>query len=366
MRHRVLSLAVAGALILATAASAFAQVAVTTPFNTAGVSSNGRVDLLVGFSQSQGVPSVASGTFAVQVRATDPQSADIGTTLVPYVQDLDAYFASHFGWRSSKPVTVLLYSSSANLNSGLMSLTGGTLTVAQQNQAMSEPAALVMVTQGQSGVVPSDSWAILVNTDIDMAAQQFATVAGQMNSINNSLVPTGSTSGPVINPITFDTSAISQQQMFNNAMLMIQESIAKQYSDLMITDLGGNNVPLWLRQGLGNAIAFSIVPGTPMEMGWSEAVARTQNTTSMLPTLGQISSGGFESMLAVGGSSEAVAQGIVFLTGRSLINTVSGPQLADFLRGLGSGQNLNTQLSTSFGFDLNALNSQFQSIIPLP
>ncbi len=366
MRHRVLSLAMAGALILATAASAFAQVAVTTPFNTAGVAANGRVDQLVGFAQSQGVPSVASGTFIPQVRATDPQSADIGTTLVPYVQDLDAYFASHFGWRSSKPVTVLLYSSSDLMRNGLLSLTGGSLTANQQNQALSEPAALIMVTQGQSGVVNAGSWAILVNTDIDMAAQQFANVAGEMNAINMSLVPGGASSSLLINPVTFNTADLSQAQMFSNAMVMIQESIARQYSDLMITDLGGNNVPFWLRQGLENAIAFSIVPGTPMEMGWSEAVARTQSNTGILPTLGQLNTGGFESMLASGGSTAVVAQGVSFLSARSLVNTTSGPQLTSFLRGLGSGQNLDAQLSTSFGFNLNALNTQFQSLIPIP
>ncbi|MCL4369977.1 MAG: hypothetical protein M1380_03595 [Chloroflexi bacterium] len=355
MKHRVLSLALAGLVILATVASAFAQVAVT---------SNGRVDQIVGLSQTEAVPAVASGTFVPQVKAVDFTSASMGTTLVPYVQDLDAYFATRFGWRPSKPATVLLYSTSSNLAGGLQSFTGGTLSASQQARALSEPAALVMVTQGD-GLVPTNSFAILVNTDTDAASQQFAILSGQINAINASLVP-GATSSSVGSSSSVNTGELSQSQMFNNAMLLIQESLAKQYANLMMTDLGGNNVPGWLRQGVSDSLAFGIVPGTPLESGLAESVARSQSNVGMLPTLSQINAGGFPTLLSTGGTSAAVGEGVSFLSARSLLDSVSGTQITSLLSGLGAGQNFESQLQSSTGFNLNSLNTQYQSLIPLP
>ncbi len=356
MKHRVLSLALAGLVILATVASAFAQVAVT---------SNGRVDQIVGLSQTEAVPAVASGTFVPQVVAVDFTAASAGTALVPYVQDLDAFFATRFGWRPSKPTTVLLYSTSSNLAGGLQSFTGGTLTASQQAQALSEPAALIMVTQGD-GVVPTNSFAILVNTDADAASQQFAILSGQINAINASLVP-GATSGSVSSSSSsVNTGELSQSQMFNNAMLLIQESLAKQYANLMMTDLGGNNVPGWLRQGLSDSLAFGIVPGTPLESGLAESVARSQSNIGRLPTLSEINAGGFPTLLSTGGTSAAVGEGVSFLSARSLLDSVSGTQITSLLSGLGAGQNFEAQLQSSTGFNLNSLNTQYQSLIPLP
>jgi len=369
MVHRALSLALAGALVLAMAASAFAQVAVTTPFNTAGVSANGRVDILVGFTESQVVPPVESGTFQPLVRAIDMTAAPMGTALVPYVQDLDSYFATRFGWRPSKPVTVLLYSNSANLQNGLQSLSGGSISANQQSLAMSEPAALIMVTEGQSGIVPPNSWAILVNTDIDAAAQQFASLAGQVNTIDASLVPgvlSGGTSSPVINPNSFDTGILSQDQIFNNGMAMIQESLARQYANVMMNDLGGSNVPTWFRQGMADSLAFTIVPGIPLETGLAVAVARSQSNTGALPTLSQLNSGGFPALLSTGGTAGAIGEGVSFLSTQSLLNSVSGAQIVDLLKGLGAGQSLDAQLQSSTGFSLTSLNNQYQSLIPIP
>ncbi len=370
MVHRALSLALAGVIILATAASAFAQVTVTTPFNTAGVSADGRVDILVGYSQSQTVPPVASGTFVPQVKAIDMTSAPMGTTIVPYVQDLNGYFANTFGWRPSKPVTVLLYSNASNLRGGLQSFTGGTISANQQNVALSEPAAFITVTNGD-GLVPTNSWAILVNTDINAASQQYANLAGQVNAIDASLVPgasggtAGTPSSPVISPSSFNTGVLSQDQIFNNGMAMIQESLARQYANVMMTDLGGNNVPGWFRQGLGDAIAFSVVPGTPVETGLSTAVARSLSNTGTLPTLTQINAGGYPALLTTGGTSGAIGEGVSYLASQSLINNTNGIQIANLLRGLGSGQSFETSLGSSTGFNLNTLNSQYQSLIPI-
>ncbi len=369
MRHRALSLALAGLVILATAASAFAQAVIPTPFNTAGVAANGRVDILVGYSQSQVVPPVAPGTFVPQVTAIDMTAAPMGTTIVPYVQDLDAYFATSFGWRSSKPVTVLLYSNSSNLQAGLQSFTGGTINANQQNLALSEPAALIPVTNGD-GLVPTGGWAILVNTDIDAAAQQYANLAGQVNSINASLVPGGTgggiSSAQVVSPSSFNTGVLSQDQIFSNGMAMIQESLARQYANLMMTDLGGINVPVWFRQGLGDSLAFTIVPGIPLEPGLSMAVARSQSNTGMLPTLTQINAGGFPALLSTGGTSGAIGEGVSFLATQSLLNNTSGTQIANLLKGIGSGQSFQTALLSSTGFNLDTLNNRYQSLIPLP
>jgi hypothetical protein len=352
MRHRVLSLALTGLVVLATAATAFAQVAIITP-----TAANGRVDQIVGFAQTPGVPPVAPGTFVPQVTATDPTSAAMGTALVPYVQDLDAYFATRFGWRPSQPVTVVLYPDSTSLSSGLQGFTGGTLSADQLSQATSQPAALIMATQA-IGQVPANSWVIAVNTNIDQAAQQFINSASQIGSVNASLVPTGTSTSFSISPDVVSNTG-------NNGMAMIQESLAYQYANVMMNDLAGANGPLWFRQGLPNSIAFAIVPGVPADSGLAETVARYQNVNNTLPTLGQIQDG-WNTFLSAGGTSANLAQGIAFLSVRTLTNTLSGPKLVDFLKGLGAGQSFNSLLQSSTGFNLDTLNSQYQSLIPMP
>jgi len=350
MRHRVLSLAMAGLVILATAVSAFAQVAVITP------TALGRVDQIVNFASTNGVPPLQSGTFQPQIRATDTISAGQGAQMVSYVQDLDAYFANRFGWRSSKPVSVQFYSSSSNLINDAQSLMGGTLSTDQSNIATSEPAFLFMATQG-NGVVPANSWVIAVNTDPSIAAQQFMNVAGSITSINAGLVPSGTQVNTSLTPEVVNNTT-------NNATAMIQESIAKQYTNLMMSDLGGNNVPQWFRDGLSNSIAFSIVPGFPTESGWAETVARSQSNNMSVPAVSQLGQS-FPTLLGAGGSSAAIAEGISFLGARSLLDTLGGTNMTSFLKGLGSGTSFDSELS-NFGTSFSQLNSQTQSLIPIP
>ncbi len=359
MRHRVLSLATAGLLILSTAVTAFAQVAVTSPFLPAGQTvTTTRVDQIIGFADFVGVPPVASGTFQPQVQATDPIAAGLGADLIPYVRDLDAFFASRFGWRPSRPTFVLLFPNADALSTALSGFRGGAAVLPEE---LSRPAIFTPVSQG-SGTVPSNSYAILVNMDQDVAAQTFNQLAEQFAFLTSpaNLIPGATT---VISPIGAPVGEASNAS--RNAMLEIQESLAKQYGEMMVRDLAGTNSPLWFQEGLTDSIAFSIVPGAPEESGQAMAAAQFQAIGNTLPTLSQLGVT-FPTLVGGGGLQGAATQGISFLGARSLLNAVPGTQIADLLRGVGAGQPFQTQLQSSTGFNLDQLNTQAQSLIPIP
>ncbi len=355
MKYRVLSVAMAGLVILATAASAFAQ-AITIPSTPTSL----RPDVISDFRLLPGIPPVAEGTFSINVTATDPFSGTQAITLSPYIQDMEAFFASNFGWRSSKPVSVLLFPDSQSLLSSLGSLRGTPITSPQESSLiLSQPAFLQFVTTG-NGVVPDNSWVILVNTDQNAAAQTFDALSNQFFSINNSIISPGSLI-PGGNPNTTTVTG----DITGAAMTMIEESIARQYANLMINDLAGIAGPQWFREGLADSIAFSIVPGIPQQSGEAEAVANSQVTGFPIPTLSQLDTT-FAPLVSTGGQSAAVAQGISFLGARSLLNTIGGQNLPSFLRGLASGTSFASQVQSSAGFSLEQLNANTQSLIPVP
>jgi hypothetical protein len=352
MRHRALSLALAGMMILSTAVGAFAQT-VTTGTTSVLAPTDIRPDTINGFAQTQGVPSVASGTFQPQVVATDAVTAAQGTTLAPYITDLDAFFASRFGWRPSKPVTVFLYPDTQSLTTALGGFQGNAPGVAAT--APDQPATFMVASQSNGTTVNPGDYVILVNTDVDAAAQQFNALAGQFGSLTNqpSLVP---------NINAGVTTDVANQ---NNGTKYIEESIARQYASMMIQDTSGASAPQWLQQGLADAIAFSIVPGIPSEAGRTMIVGQQQAANVPLPTLSQLGQD-FTALTSPGGTSQETALGISFLGAQSLLSTVSGPQIVSILRGVGSGQSLDAQLQSTAGFNLDQLNSNIQSLIPIP
>lgn len=354
MRHRALSLALAGMMILSTAAGALAQAVVTGQAGTTSLlaPTSIRPDQINGFAQTQGVPAVASGTFQPQVIATDPIAATQAIALAPYITDLDAFFASQFGWRPSKQATVFLYPDTQSLTNALAGFQGTTpASVVTPNQ----PATLTIASQSNgTGVTPGD-YVILVNTDTNAAAQQFNALAGNFASLTNqpSLIPGANTDVP--------TDVTDQ----NNGIRYIEESIARRYGEMMIQDLSGANAPQWLREGLADAIAFSIVPGIPSESGRALLLGQEQAANVPLPTLSQLGQN-FASFTSPGGTSLETALGVSFLGARSLLNSIGGPQVVNILRGVGSGQSFDSQLQSTAGFDLNQLNATVQSLIPIP
>ncbi len=352
MRHRALSLALAGVMILSTAAGAFAQTVTT---GTTGIlaPTSARPDTINGFATGVGVPAVASGTFQPTVVATDPIAASQGTTLSPYISDLDAFFASRFGWRPSKPVTVFLYSNTQALNNALAGFQGSTTGI--PTVTPSEPATFLIASQSNGTNVTPGDYVILVNTDVDAAAQQFNAMAGQFASLTNqpSLVP--SVAGGA-------TTDVANQ---NNGTKLMEESIARAYATMMVQDTSGTSAPQWFQQGLEDAIAFGIVPGIPAEAGQTMVAGQQVSSGQVIPTLSQLEQN-FAAFTSPGGTSQATALGLSFLGAQSLLNTISGPQVISILRGVGSGQSFDSQLQATAGFNLNQLNSNIQSLIPIP
>lgn len=353
MRHRGLSLALAGLMILSTTAGAFAQVVIPGQ-TTLLAPTDIRPDQINGFAQTQGVPPVASGTFQPQVVATDPITASQGSTLAPYIQDMDAFLASRFGWRPSKPVTVFLYPDAQSLTTAQAGFQG---TAFGDVTPPSQPATFIVASQPNGTSVAPGDYVILVNTDANAAADQFNALAAQFGSLTNQpgLVPNISTS-------TGASTDIANQ---NNATKYIEESIARRYADMMIQDLSGTNAPQWVQQGLADAIAFSIVPGIPSEAGRPLVAAQQQAANQPVPTLNQLEQN-FTAFTSPGGASLETALGISFLGGQSLLNTVTGPQVASILSGVGAGQSFDSQLQSTAGFNLDQLNTSAQSLIPIP
>lgn len=338
MRHRIFSLVVVGVLLLAMAATASAQVATT-----------GRVDQITGFAQMQGVPAVASGTFMPQIQAIDATAASQGTVLVPYLQDLDAYFASHFGWRSSRPVSILLYSNTNDLTNGVLGFSP-TMTPDQAIVIQSRPAFFFMVNQTNPAFpgISVGSYVIAVNTDVDAAALQFNALANAFNSSvgTGHLVPT--------------SSSAQGQNTSMNGMLMIEGSIARQYALLMEADLSSNTtaLPTWFQAGLADAISYSIVPGLPQESGRSLAVAHFQQSTGgTLPTLDQLTTG-------VSGVPFDVIRGIGFLGAENILTKLGPAGIVTLLQRVGSGQAFDFELQQIGGFNVSAANTQYKSLIP--
>ncbi|GEM_PF-5380732 len=349
MRHRALSLTLAGLAVLLMATTVFAQ----TTFVTTG-----RVDTIIGFSQARVPTEVAPGTFVPQVRAMDRLAAAQGEPIVSYVTDLETYFVDRFGWRPSAETTVLLYTNNETMIGDLQSLRGTPMTDLVSINGLSQPAILTKVNQS-NGPVPEGSWAILVSLDMDAANRMFNEQAFQFSVINNqsSLIP--GVNVPTTN--TIDQAALDAR----NAMAMIQQSLARQYTQLMIEDLAGISGPEWFRSGLADSISFALVPGVPQEQGEALAVARYEELNNNIPTLSQIQDV-WSFFIGQGGLTAETARGIGFLASRTLTNTLSGSQIASILENLGSGSSFDSQLQSTAGFDLAELDIQFQSLIPIP
>ncbi len=330
MRHRILSLVLAGLAILALASSAFAQV--------------GRMDQIIGFAQTPGIPSVASGTFVPQVQATDDVSATAGTLLVPYVDDLQAWVASNLGWRSSRPVTFLLFSNTDSLINTVQALRGSPLSPDERNLVLSQPSFLVEATNSADGVQAGNP-AILVNTDLNAATQTAMDLAGAFN-LQVGLVPPP--------PATQD-----------DGMRLIQQSMARNYATLMELDTSGTAGPSFYREGLADAVAFRVVPGTPQESGQPETVSSVLATTGTLPTLANLEQN-WNSFVIPGGTSFDTAHGIAFLSTNTVFDKVGGAGALSILRDTAAGQNFDTALQLVSGFSLDQLNTAYQPLIPAP
>lgn len=331
MRPRTLSLVLAGLAILVFAGSAFAQVV--------------RTDAIVGFSGVEGVPSVAEGTFSPTVAASDATSADIGTGLAPYVADLDAWFATNFGWRSSRPVTFVLFSNGEDMVNAVGTLRGSALSPDERNQVLSRPSFLMQATQSGLDIQAGD-WAILVNTDIDAATQ----LAQDLNSrflVEASILPVLQTSfGP------------------EDGMRQIQWSMARDLAALMEMDVAGTAGPFFYRAGLADAAAFRVVPGTPQESGQPRVVTDFL-VTNTLPSLSDIEQN-WISLVSTGGESFDLARGVAFLSTNTVLNQVGGVSALNILRATASGEEFESALQSATGLSLFDLNTAYQSLIPQP
>lgn len=328
MRRRILSLVLAGLAILALSGSVFAQVMA-------------RTDQIVGFAETVGVPPVAEGTFVAQVQPTDVISASMGTVLAPYVTDLDAWFAQNFGWRSSMPVTFLLFSNGEDLVNAAQTFAGGPL---DRNLVLSRPSFLIQATQSAMNV-QAGNWAILVNTDVNAATERSADL------VNTFAAEIG------ILPVPFPGP--------EEGMRLIQWSMARDYANLMEIDLTGTAGPAFFREGFADAIAFRLVSGTPQEAGRPEVVADVLVTTGTLPTLTDLEQN-WESFVSVGGETFDVARGIAFLSTNTVFNNVGGANTLNILQRTAAGESFESALQSVTGFSLFDLNVAYQSLIPLP
>ncbi len=326
MRRRVLSVVLAVMAVLAFAGIASAQIV--------------RTDTIIGFAQTQAVPAVAEGTFVPRVQPTDTISASMGEPIASYVTDLDAWFAVNFGFRPSTPVTFLLFSNGEDTATAATNLAGGAV---DRNLVLSRPSFLVQATQPASGIQTGE-WAILVNLDMDAAAQTFTDL------LTNFHAQVGFAPPPAI--------ATPEQ-----AMLLVQQSMARDYATLMEMQLTGNAGPIFYREGLADAISFRIVPGSPEEFGRALSVAEFQLTGNPLPTLSSLEQT-WETIISPGGQIFDVSRGIAFLSVNTVFNQAGGPAALNVLQQTAAGQDFNTALQSITGFSLDQLNLSYQSLIP--
>ena len=355
MRHRTLSLASAVVAILALTSSAFAQAVITetttgTIPGPAVFDITGRTDQIFGFSQTPGVPPVAPGTFQPKVQATDPTTAASGIPMVSYVSDLDAWMATNFGWRSSTPVTFLLFPDSQSLLSAYGTITGTPATPEQTSTILSRPAFLLnSATNGFDGVNPGEA-VILVNMDTDAAMQTYGNLQSQFN------VET-STPGSVLPPVS---------PTVQNATQLIQESMARNYALLMENQISGNTNSTMLKDGLADTIAFRIVPGTPEQAGRPMAVATAQATSIIpVPDVGTLDQN-WSSFISTPGITFDVARGLAVLSAESLLSRVSPTTAMEIMRSEANGRPLDVALAFFGGPSLPSLNSATESLIPIP
>ncbi len=329
MRRRILSLVLAAMALLALASSAFAQVTVQIT----------RADQIIGFAETQGIPAVAEGTFVPRVLAADPVSGSLGTLISPYVTDLDAWFATNFGFRPSTPTTFLLFSNGEDLVAAANSLG----SPAGTGLILGTPSHLMQATESGFGIQPGE-WVILVNLDIQAATETSADLTSRFASEIGFL--------PIPLPTEMD------------GMRLIQWSMAREYAMLMEMLVAGTAGPEFFREGLADAISFRIVPGTPTESGRAEAVAQFQ-LTNPLPTVSDLEQN-WDFITRPGGLIFDVARGIAFLSTNTVFNQVGGASALNVLQRVAAGENFESALQSVSGFSLFDLNSAFQSLIPTP
>lgn len=336
MRRRALSLLVSLALtavvMLVFSGSAFAQ---SQPNAIRG-------------SNALNIP-VAAGTNQPKVILGDAAAGDWGLTYAPFVADLDDWVAQNFGWRSSKPVTFVLFSNVDSETGAIQAARGTPFTTNEMNVVRSQGAYLMGTTAPYLDAPAG--WVIFVNTDIFAARQRFDIIQGTYQDLdlsasrvrNNRLKLTGSSGAQRVG--------------------LIQYEMARSYAEAMVLETGGGRAPDWLEEGLADLLASRVMPGTLYDENRPMLISENMNNTGAVPTVTQLNAD-WPAWAGAGGLKFELSRGVAFLAVATIADRVGPGGVLNIIKRVGGGEDVNAVLMSAANLNVNQLNVLYQSKVP--
>lgn len=255
------------------------------------------------------------GTFIPVVLAMDEFSAEQGSWITPFVNQVDERFLAQWGFRPSLPTTVYLFGEGAALAAGFAMITDQALTVAELNLIANVDRSYVVRDQRTGG------YGILVNL------------------------------GPGVGTTTWKDEVMA--------------SIYHGYALVLIRDRAGLAGPIWYREGLAWLIAYINAPGAP-SLSRRVSAAATFNAQGILPSLVELTDD--KNWLNLTGASPQArdaAFGFAYLA-LNLMSPVGGLTLLNVLVDTQGTQNFETALVNRTGFTIQQLNIQTKLRMPSP
>ena len=248
-------------------------------------------------------------TFTPQIKAMDTESGGPGTTVKRLMAEIDSDWASVWGWRPSRPVTVYLFVDGFHMTLGMPAITGQSLTEEQRRDYAANVPAL------NSADVQTGGWAIILNLSNGMGTPDWETIT--------------------------------------------KATLVRQYSYVMERDAAGDAGPSWYREGLVRVSAEARVPADPTlrgEMAWMY----DSKKRGILPTLTRLNQD-WAGFVSISANYRATANSMAFMAVRILADKVGMGPLLEVLRRTAGGQDFETVLNAVTGYTVAQLDAQLQS-----
>ena len=244
-----------------------------------------------------------SPTYGPVVKAMDLESGGPGAVVERLMREIDADWAPVWGWRSSKPLTVYLFTGGYHMVNGMSAITGRTLSADERRYYENSVSAFYTEDALTGG------WAIVMN------------IANGMG--------------------TADWEAITKG------------TLVRQYAYVMMRDVAGYAGPNWYVEGFARMCSEAKVPTDPAlrnELSWMYD-ARNRGSLPSLRRLHQDWAG----YVSISSQSLAAANGYSYMAVRILADRVGGAPLLDILKRNSRGEDFEAAMAAVTGLNVDQL-----------
>ncbi|GEM_PF-2359916 len=264
--------------------------------------------------RAQPVSAPASeGRHTPDVKAMDQTSAGPGADLKKLIQEIDGEWEAYWKWRPSRPITVYLYSDGNRMVADAERLRGAGITQQEREYLLREQVCSFRdVTTG--------GYALLLT----------------------------------FNGAAWGTAGERMKARYN---------LLHEYAHLMTGDSNARNLPLWFIEGLAEYCAFAKDPGAVAVFG-KVGTAAGYYDTGLLPSLRQLTTNSWYSLVAGSESTKRCAYGMAYLAVKYLAEKVGGERITRVLQATASGEGFEAALQRIAGYSVDQLDTEYRSTYP--